>query len=244
MTGQSNACGKMFRPRDIRRWLSGTPDVQRAGANYARLAPAYDSETHWIDAVREAAVARLALQPGEIVADIACGTGFCLPALSRAVGSGGKVIGIEPSPDMIALARSRIATLANVDLIESPAHAATLAVAPDALLFSFAHDVLQSRAALENVLTQARVGARVVALGSKLFPWWLGPRNLWFLAGERGYVTTCRGFSRPWRLLADYIDEFTVRAIPPGNKYIVTGRIRRPPHFDAAATRGAPHETT
>lgn len=216
---------------ESRKWLSGTPDLDCAMDDYARLAPVYDSETRWIDAVREAAVARLELQPHEIVADIACGTGFCLPALSRAVGDGGRVIGVEPNAVMMAQAYSRIVKLTNVDLIEAPAQAARLEAAPDALLFSFTHDVLQSPDALRNVLGQAKTGARVVAVGSKSFPWWLAPRNLWFLAGERGYVTTYRGFSRPWRLLACYLDRFVVRPLAPGNKYIATGRVLDPPKF-------------
>lgn len=214
---------------ESRRWLSGTPDLDCAIADYRRLAHVYDRETRWIDAVRDAAVAHLELQPREIVADIACGTGFCLPALSRAVGDGGRVIGVEPSAVMMAQAHFRIDKFTNVDLIEAPAQAARLEAAPDALLFSFAHDVLQSPDALRNVLGQAKAGARIVAVGSKLFPWWLAPRNLWFLAGERGYVTTYRGFSRPWRLLASYLDRFVVRPLAPGNKYIATGRVLDPP---------------
>lgn len=216
---------------ESRRWLSRMPDLDCAIADYTRLAYVYDSETRWIDAVRDAAVARLELQPGEIVADIACGTGFCLPALSRAVGDGGRVIGVEPSAVMMAQAHSRIDKLTNVALIEAPAQAARLEAAPDALLFSFAHDVLQSPDAVRNVLGQAKTGARVVAVGSKMFPWWLAPRNLWFLAGERGYVTTYRGFSRPWRLLASYLDRFVVRPLPPGNKYIATGLVLDRPTF-------------
>lgn len=41
--------------------------------DYARLGPNYASETRWIDAVQEAAIARSALQPGKIVADMGCG---------------------------------------------------------------------------------------------------------------------------------------------------------------------------
>lgn len=212
-----------------RRWFSRTPDVHCAILDYARLGPNYDRETRWIDAVREAAIARLALLPGEIVGDIGCGTGFCLPALSQAVGFGGKVIGIEPTSAMLAQARTRTAGFSNVVLVQSPAETARLGLAPDAMLFSFAHDVLQSHAALENILAQAKVGTRIVAVGSKLFPWWLAPRNLWFLAGERNYVTTYRGFFRPWRLLAQHLDEFSVISLPPGNKYMATGRLHSLP---------------
>lgn len=175
---------------ELKQASSRMPNVERAIADYRRLAPVYDRETRWIDAARGAAIARLAPRSGETVADIACGTGFALPAISTAVGSEGKVIGVDASAAMLAVARSRTSGLANVELVESAARTARLSVAPDALLFSFAHDVLQCRAALHNILAQAKVGARVVAVGSKLFPWCLAPRNLWFVTGERGYVTT------------------------------------------------------
>jgi len=235
-----------------RRWRFAEPDIEGAMSDYAQLAEVYDCETRWIDSVRGSAIDLLAPQPGEIVADVACGTGFCLPALSRAVGNEGTVIGVEPSDVMMTHALARCEDLANVQLVRSPAQTVRLPHAPDALLFSFAHDVLQSRTALENLLSQAKPGARVVALGAKLFPWWLAPRNLWFLAGERGYITTYRGLARPWRLLAGYLSEVEVRPLAPGNKFILTGRVAGGPSPERArgsdphsrATDGAGHATS
>lgn len=203
--------------------------VRQSRVDYARLAGEYDRATRWIDAVRATAVARLALRPGETVADLGCGTGFCLPLLARAVAEEGNVYGVESSADMLYLASARVDELANVVLMHAPAERARLPSAPDALLFSFAHDVLQSRAALDNVLAQAKPSARVVAVGSKLFPWWLAPANLWFLAREWGYVTSYRGFARPWRVLAGYLDAFEVRPLFPGNKYLASGRVKPRP---------------
>lgn len=214
--------------------------ARRADADYARLAPLYDDATRWIDVARNTAVDRLAPRSGETIADIACGTGFSLPALARAVGAEGAVIGVEPSLAMLLRARSRTAAHANVRLVQTRAQTAQLTATPDALLFSFAHDVLQSRAALKNILAQAKPGARVVAVGAKLFPWW-SLRNFWFLAGERGYVTSYRGFWRPWRYLADYLDDLEVRSLPPGNKYIAVGRVKRDVGFALSeANRSAP----
>jgi demethylmenaquinone methyltransferase/2-methoxy-6-polyprenyl-1,4-benzoquinol methylase len=203
----------------------GAPDLRRAQASYDRLAARYDRATHRIDEVRAAAVSCLALRPGEVVADIGCGTGFCLQLLARAVAPGGMVIGIEPCEAMFEKARANEA--GNVTLIHAPAERARLPAAPDALLFSFVHDVLQSGAALDNLFAQVRPGARVVAVGAKLFPWWLGPANFWFLARERGYVTAYRGFAQPWRLLAERVHGFAVLPLFPGNKFLALGRVAR-----------------
>lgn len=46
-------------------------------------------------------------RPGETVLDIGCGNGMLTTELARAVGESGKVIGLDPSEDMLASARDR-----------------------------------------------------------------------------------------------------------------------------------------
>lgn len=51
-------------------------------------------------------VARAALQDGERVLDVACGTGVVARLAGERVGAGGSVVGLDPNPGMLAAARS------------------------------------------------------------------------------------------------------------------------------------------
>jgi demethylmenaquinone methyltransferase/2-methoxy-6-polyprenyl-1,4-benzoquinol methylase len=96
----------------------------------------------------------------------------------------------------------------------------------DAILFSYTHDVIRSRAALENLLTQAKPGARVAATSTKLYASWLVPANWYLRVTHREYITNFEGFEAPWSLLATYLDDFSVRTGPFTQHYVATGRVR------------------
>ncbi len=185
--------------------LRNAPDLSRALANYRRLADGYDSTCQHIEALRLKAVHALALRAGETVFDIACGTGPTLPLLARAVGPGGHVIGVEPSPEMSGQARQRIAALNS----DTRMHVECCAVEDfrpaaraDAMLLSYTHDVLQSPHAVERLVAAALPGVRIALLGMKTLPWlWGWPVNAFNMYRARHYLTTYANLDRPWRLL-------------------------------------------
>lgn len=63
---------------------------------------------------------RAALQPGEAVLDLGTGTGAVAARAADAVGPDGRVVGVDISPQMLALAQARMSSLglANVELRE------------------------------------------------------------------------------------------------------------------------------
>ena len=194
---------------------------------YATLAPTYDTETRLITGIRKQAITALHLKPGETVLDAGCGTGWCLPMLASEVGNHGRVLGFEPSPDMLAIARGRVSKkrLANVTLKQACGETAVLDHAPDAILFSYTHDLIRSRSALENIFRQAKSGTRIVAVSTKFFPKWFFVGNWYLRYTHRVTITNFDGFDRPWTLLAELCPEHSVRTTTPGSRYLFEGRL-------------------
>jgi SAM-dependent methyltransferase len=206
-----------------------TPDAALSLAQYRRLAPLYDEATWMMEPLRRRAIDRLRLHPGDTVVDVACGTGKSFALIEEQIGPRGRLIGIDHSAEMLEIARRRVerAGWSNVSLVETPAQHARLPAPADALLFVYAHDVLQSVRALECLFAQLRPGARIARAGMKFFPWWLAPLNLLVLAKARGYATALAGFRRPWRLLARHAGGLAVEAAYLGLAYVAHGAAQR-----------------
>jgi demethylmenaquinone methyltransferase/2-methoxy-6-polyprenyl-1,4-benzoquinol methylase len=204
------------------------PDPRQAVEKYRRHAAGYDASARRTMRIRQEAVGRLQLAPGARVLDVACGTGLSLGLLAQAVGDRGAVVGVEVSPEMLALARARAQRQGwtQVVLLESSLEQARLAGPFDAVLFHYTHDVLQSPPALQNIFAQVRPGARVAVAGIKHPPLWLFPARLYRLLKARPYVTTFRGLDRPWGLLARHLEDLEIQPRMLGTNYLAWGRAR------------------
>lgn len=92
---------------------TGTPTgmdakLQRRVQRYGWDLAAADYEALWqrqLDCVQAAVVAQASLSPGQRALDVACGTGLVTFAAARAVGAGGRVVGVDLSGRMIDAAR-------------------------------------------------------------------------------------------------------------------------------------------
>ncbi len=146
-------------------------------------APVYNATHAWSLPRRRTARLALALQPGDQVLDLACGTGLNFPHLREMVGEKGRVIGIDLSPRMLDIARGSIKTHGwrNVDVRE--ADAADLPF-PDAsfdkAIVTFALNIIPD---YSGAIAEARrvlvPGGRFVALEMRSaihsLPAWLHP---------------------------------------------------------------------
>lgn len=82
--------------------------TQRFYTRWARLYDLLAVRTPGIGVLRQAAVDRLALQPGDSVVEMGCGTGANLALLRQQVGSEGRVIGVDVSPGVLRVAAERV----------------------------------------------------------------------------------------------------------------------------------------
>jgi SAM-dependent methyltransferase len=73
-----------------------------------------------------AAMERLAPAAGEGIVDVGCGSGHTLLQLAERVGSGGRVLGVDPSRPLLERARERTRHLRQVELCEGDAASLSL----------------------------------------------------------------------------------------------------------------------
>jgi len=218
-----------------------THDAARSAPTlYRRLAGSYDLTTAWLEPYRHRAVSHLRLQPGDVVLDVGCGTGMSFEPIQAAVGPSGRLVGIEPCPEMVAGARARVEAAGwdNVTLLEASAEEATVPGPVDAVLFAFTHDVMRSPRALAKMLGQARPGGRLSAAGPKwtAFAPQLNPL-VWQVA--RQYVTSFEGFRRPWAELERVVPDLWVEEAYFGCVYLAWGGLPGWPEGLRAGNTGA-----
>ncbi|MEO8653902.1 MAG: methyltransferase domain-containing protein [Ramlibacter sp.] len=202
------------------------PDRSAALAQYRRRARFYDQELAFFEPIREQAVASLKLQPGATVLDVGCGTGLSFGLLEQRLGPGGRIVGIEQCPEMMAKAMARVqwARWHNIDLVCAPAAVAPIATRADAVLFHFVHDILREDAALDNVLNHLKPGARVVATGLQWAPAWMWPANGFVMAAALYSVTELASLGQPWDKLRWRLSDVVFDTAFLGGIYILSGR--------------------
>jgi demethylmenaquinone methyltransferase/2-methoxy-6-polyprenyl-1,4-benzoquinol methylase len=218
---------------------------------YTRDASAYDTRTSAFDVYRRRLVDLLPLRRGDIVLDVGCGTGLCFERVRNRIGADGVIVGVDASRDMLAMAAARVADRGwtNVVLVQAPVEHAVLPVVADHALFCATHDVLQSDAALDNVLGHVRDGGTIAATGGKWAPPWAVALNAGILALHAPYVRDFAGFDRPWGLLESRLNRLRVQEVAMGGGYLASGLVpaRAVPlesgPLDGGVERGQPTDT-
>lgn len=97
-------------------------DAGEVRSFYDRLAPRYDALAGGLRRVSGSrrlarrGIRELRLSPGDTVVELGCGTGVNLCDLAHAVAPGGRIVGVDLSPEMLDRARARAEGLEVVDV--------------------------------------------------------------------------------------------------------------------------------
>ena len=200
------------------------PDILQA---YAGGAARYDERTDRFMVYRQRIVDALDLRRGDVVVDVGCGTGLCLPLLQERVGADGVIIAVDESVAMLDIARARAEQFgwSNVTFVLASAAEVELPVDADAALFCAVHDVLRCPDSVRNVLSQLRPGAQVASGGGKWAAPWMILLNACVAALHRPCIRSFEGFDRPWSVLAPYLLDLSITEMAMGTGYVATGQV-------------------
>ncbi len=177
------------------------------------------------------AVKRLGDSRDATVVDLGCGTGLSLPYLVAAVGPGGRVIGVDASPDMLVRARWRIegAGWQNVELVEAFAHEWQPEGPVDAVFMCNVNQLLCSVEVVTNVVSLLKSGGRVVASGGKKGRGLSGlvraafVRATVLLAQREHSAARWILQERPWQELEALLPGLQVKEALGGNAFVAWG---------------------
>ena len=115
---------------------------------------------------RQLVHAALGAEPGDRVLDVGCGPGFYVAELLDAVGPEGSVVGVDASPDMLAVAAKRVEGHSNAEFHEGPATA--LPVEDESFDRAVSVQVLEYVGDVPGALQEMR---RVLRPGGRLVLW-------------------------------------------------------------------------
>jgi len=153
--------------------------LEEVARGYTRIAERYDQLLQFwfgkvlrIEKYRKEAVEWLALEEGDTVLDIGCGTGANFPFLVEKVGRRGRIIGLDYTEAMLRQAEKKIAERGweNITLIQGDAVWVNELVSTqvDAVLSTYCFSILYDlQKAFLNTLAVMKPGGRIVILDAK-----------------------------------------------------------------------------
>jgi ubiquinone/menaquinone biosynthesis C-methylase UbiE len=153
-------------------------------------------------AQRRLAVGALGLRPGDTVVDMACGTGLNFSLIEQAVGPDGRIIGVDLTDAMLAVAQQRVDSngWSNVSLVQSDAAGFAFPTEVDGVLCTYAMSHLpDARSTIAHGAAALSRGGRWVVLDLKVpdnVPRWLAQLGI-ALGRPLGSIDEWVG-RRPW----------------------------------------------
>jgi demethylmenaquinone methyltransferase/2-methoxy-6-polyprenyl-1,4-benzoquinol methylase len=208
---------------------------------YRRRAKRYDFTVSWFNLFRRfgfdlegwrgEAVRALALKQGDTVVDIGCGTGLNFWLLEQAIGSEGKIIGVDLSEAMLAQARQQVVEhdWRNVELVQADAARFEFPANVDGIVSTYALTLIPDCAqVIRNGSAALAAGGRWVVL-DMAWPvgwpvWWR--HVLFFLSvyGVTGEVIRRRPWAVVWQTMQQHLSQVTGQQFWMGFFYLAAGK--------------------
>lgn len=161
--------------------------------------------------LRKETIDSLRLQPGQMVLDIACGTGRNFPLILEKIGPSGKLVAVDYTSAMLARAREQIEREGwkNVELIQGDVTRIGLGQKFDAALCTLAMSVIPNyRVALDRMMAHVKPGGWMAIGDGKRSSLWYGRPFNW-LADLSAYGAAAEvAFRRPWESLQEIVGDF------------------------------------
>lgn len=183
-----------------------------------------------MSAYRSQAIRNLALQRGDTVIELGCGTGLNFPVLMEQIGTEGRLIGVDLAPGMLGIAQKRVDRFQwnNVELIQSDIVAYDFPVLANGVLATGLFGYIPEYDHLIKTISRSLVaGGRLSILDGKQpenLPSWLF-RIVLKLGGPFGY--TPEYFKvRPWESVRRYFEKTSFETMYGGMIYILSGTAK------------------
>lgn len=180
-----------------------------------------------IDHYRRETVAGLNLSPGDTVVELGCGTGLNFPYLENAIGSGGKIIGVDLTDRMLAVARERVRKHGwnNVELIQADISKWAFPAGVAGVFSTLAITLVPEYDAIIRRASQAlKPGGRVAILDMKEpdnWPSWLVRLAVWL---NRPFGVSLELANRhPWESIRKNLMEVEFKEYYLGALYLCVG---------------------
>ena len=180
-----------------------------------------------IKSYRSRAVRLLRLQPGDCVVELGCGTGLNFSLIVEQIGSKGRLIGVDMTPEMLACARDKVERSGwkNVELVQSDIAEYDFPEGVNGVLSTCVFGYVAEYDRVIKAAAHALVpGGRLVILDGKQperLPVWLFQLILWL---ARPFGATRDYFDRhTWESVERYFQETALEQTYGGMLYVSSG---------------------
>ncbi len=207
---------------------------EEIAALYRRRAARYDltANLYYLvgfreNAYRDEAVRALRLASGDTVVELCCGTGLNFARLQRAIGPGGRIIGVDLSEPMLDQARLRVERnrWGNVKLVHADVGSFEVPPGVSGVLSTFAITLVPE---YDRVIARAAAalfpGKRISILDFRKpenAPRVLIKLGVWLTSGFA--VSEDLASRHPWESVARHFENVTLRAFYLGFAYVASG---------------------